>query len=148
MEELYYGSIAERKLLADAITEKGIDTSVTDSLSTMANNVSNIKYEDIYAVGTGGSNYENTYSYTIKVAEKGYKKLRVAFVLSACSWGIQFYVYDSNGKKLKEYTGLTTSSAVISETEYIDISQYPTVKLTIHGTYNGAWNAVAAVAVL
>lgn len=42
MNELYYGSIAEREALAEAITSKGVSTNTSDSLSTMAENILNI----------------------------------------------------------------------------------------------------------
>lgn len=43
MNELYYGSIAEREALANAITKKGVKTNTSDSLEIMSTNISNIK---------------------------------------------------------------------------------------------------------
>lgn len=47
MQELFYGSIEEREALANAITNKGVDTNVSDTLSTMAENVNNIEMPKI-----------------------------------------------------------------------------------------------------
>lgn len=48
IQELYFGSIEEREALADAITNKGVDTNVADSLETMASNIGLIKSEKVY----------------------------------------------------------------------------------------------------
>lgn len=42
IQEMFYGSIEEREALADAITNKGVNTNASDTLSTMAENVNNI----------------------------------------------------------------------------------------------------------
>ena len=42
LKDIYYGSLEERQLLANAITNKGIETNTADSLATMAENISHI----------------------------------------------------------------------------------------------------------
>lgn len=43
LNDLFYGSIEERQLLANAITNKGVITNATDSLAIMTENVNNVK---------------------------------------------------------------------------------------------------------
>ena len=50
LKDIYFGSIEERQLLANAINNKGITTDVTDSLSQMAENIDNILTEVPYYV--------------------------------------------------------------------------------------------------
>lgn len=42
MQELFYGSLEERELLATVITNKGVNTNVSDTLVTMAENIEKI----------------------------------------------------------------------------------------------------------
>lgn len=150
MNELYYGSIAEREALAEAITAKGVNTNTSDSLTTMAENVTNIKREDIYAVGAGGSNTEQKSSLVIDIASHGYTQLRVAYIHSRCSWGINATIYDQNNQTIKFYNGRGGSDIVydtpITEDEVIDISSYTSITIEVHGTQNSGWNGVFAVA--
>lgn len=48
MQDLYYGSLVEREALANAITNKGIHTNTSDTLSTMAENISEIYTDGEY----------------------------------------------------------------------------------------------------
>lgn len=43
IQELFYGLLSERKALADAITAKGVKTNTSDTLTTMAENISRIE---------------------------------------------------------------------------------------------------------
>lgn len=42
LKDIYYGSLEERQLLAEAITDKGVETKTADSLATMAENIGHI----------------------------------------------------------------------------------------------------------
>lgn len=66
MNELFYGSIAEREALANAITNKGVNTSVADTLDTMAENVSNIDTV-VYDSGSGTISLGDNGSSTITI---------------------------------------------------------------------------------
>lgn len=46
ISELFYGSMTEREAIADAITEKGVNTNTSDSLFDMAENIGKIKTLD------------------------------------------------------------------------------------------------------
>lgn len=81
MQELYFGSIEEREALADAITNKGVATNVTDSLITMSENVNNIKKAEVDSgsvsvnIGSNGAsaskhvNFNKTFSKVPVVAQ-------------------------------------------------------------------------------
>lgn len=79
LKDIYYGSIEERKSLAEAITNKGVPTDVTDSLVIMTENINNIKastdvpYNVIHknvCKNTGGT--ETLTTGTITIEEDGW----------------------------------------------------------------------------
>ena len=62
MQDLFYGSLEERDALATAITNKGIETSVSDTLTVMAENVNQIRTGGLLEKGQALI-FSNTHSF-------------------------------------------------------------------------------------
>ena len=144
MQDLFYGSLEERETLAKAITNKGGDTNVSDTLSTMATNVSNIIYvPDMNFTGQLGSfdgQSDGIPSYVIIPTVYKKKLIINSFTYSYANlrnvkvdiWGI-----DSEGSQTL-LTEVADGTAIPKGATY-DISTYATIKLqylVVYDTYN------------
>lgn len=109
------------------------------------------KKETIYAVGGGGKNGGGTNSVTIPIAANGYKKLRIANILSYCDWGMDVTITANDGTILKLYNGYGGSSGpkygvpIYDDGEF-DVSAYESVKVELYGNTPNYWWGAAAVA--
>ena len=65
IDEVFQSVSNGKELLADAITDKGVQTSASDSFATMATNISNIEtYEDVYNLIKWKDFNIDTYAYS------------------------------------------------------------------------------------
>lgn len=65
LSELFYGSLEEREALAEAITNKGVPTEVSNTLDTIIENVKKIPGYEVQSGSISGSQGQGDYTKTI-----------------------------------------------------------------------------------
>jgi len=117
IEEVFQSVSNGKELIADAITDKGVETSATDTFETMATNISQISSGKTYTTKklllqeTTQHNTRNaTYTYNYTATADG---------------AIQLVYYDwNNGGAKWEFTIKDSSGNVKSTTSYTKIASY------------------------
>ena len=137
MKDLYFGSIEEREALANAITDKGIETKITDSLLQMAANVASFSTPNVSGSPNLSAPNSTTPSFSAEVGKLYIVTFAVPGTANNCS-------LSSGATQLHKISQYRSCSSGMYAHTFLIRATATTVKFSMNDNPAMAWFKVEA----